>query len=342
MKSLFLLFAFFFVLEAVVVQVPLVKRSMGATQLAKRAKFLPLAHHPKGRAVQAKTPGRLVTFEYTNDFFTTNITLGTPAKTFTVVVDQTDYQFWVLDQAYFGEHTTQHFYNANDSSTSKVVDTSYYSDYIGGVAQGFTIQDSFSLQGLKVDGQTFGSVTYLQQDEDVEISVDGILGLTGSDWGFDSPLGNLIDQLDAPLYTIWIGPHVPPSQGTIQGALTLGGFDNEHCGPVAVQVAEYERTGTYVFNISQVDIGSYSRAVDFNAFQDVSLPFLGIPYTEYWELYLDLLPNYDYTYNQFTCTLVLTTYDDDSFWLGVPFTTSFCAQVDIWAHAVGFAPVKAQ
>ncbi|KAI6233351.1 Peptidase A1 domain-containing protein [Aphelenchoides fujianensis] len=262
MKSLLLLLALFFVLEAVVVQVPLEKRSLGAAQLAKRAKFLPFAHHPKGRAVQAKTPGRLVTFEYTT-------------KTFTVVVDQTDYQFWVLDQAYFGEHTTQHFYNVNDSSTSKVVDSSYYSNYIGGVAQGFTIQDSFSLQGLKVDGQTFGSVTYLQQDEDVEIPVDGILGLTDADWGFDSPLANLIDQLDAPQYTIWIGPHVPPSQGTIQGALTLGGFDSDHCGPMAVQVAEYQRAGTYVFNISQVDIGSYSRAVDFNAFQDVSLPFLG-------------------------------------------------------------------
>ncbi|KAI6240278.1 Cathepsin E-A [Aphelenchoides fujianensis] len=244
MKSLLIFAAFFLVLEAIVVQVPLEKRSVSAEQRKMRQH----ARHPKSRAVRPHAPGQFVEFDYYT-------------QTLTVVVDQTDHQFFVVD--------------ASKSSTSTGINENYRTEYFGGEAEGYTVRDAFSLQGLQVAGQTFGSVTDIIDVSPGGFPVDGVLGLTGSIFGYDSPLQNLAGQLDAPQYTIWIGPHVPPSQGTIQGTLTLGDFDSDHCGPLAVQVDQYALDQDFVFEISRVDIGAYSRSGDFYGWQDVSFSFLG-------------------------------------------------------------------
>ncbi|KAI6240360.1 Asp-1 [Aphelenchoides fujianensis] len=295
-------------LNAAVVQLPMHKRALNPAGLRDRREFverktkLQAARSFNPKFAQKLTGGKahkFVTTQYPSDFFLVNVQLGTSAQTFTVAVDSFDLSFWVLDTTYQGAVSdSQHLYNVSASSTGRKSGEDYEYFYYSGFVYGFVDTDVFSIAGLTYKKQDFGAI-YQIDDDFGPYPVDGLIGLgvpePDDPEDYHMPLANIADQLASPSYTIWLGNHVPPSVGTIQGLLTLGGADTDNCKNDGNAVQQYynDYFWVWLFNIDYVKIGKYEDDVTHYGFLNVGLPTISVPDTELRRIFSTLNPSYD-------------------------------------------------
>ncbi|KAI6240423.1 Asp-1 [Aphelenchoides fujianensis] len=295
-QPVFCLLSVFFsalLLEAAVVQLPLRKQPIKTADLQERAAFYSKAKasfnrhvNPKFAASNAAKRHRFPMLSYKNDYFVTEVSLGTPPQNFIVAIDELEAQFWVLDRSYKGSTLpSQHLYDAEKSTTSQLIDDEYEGIYLEGSALGFTINDTLQLQGLAYDGQSFGSIQTLS-DEFGQWSVDGLFGFgdIGPDefgeYPYDNPLYNVASQLDESTYTLWLSRQNVPQQGFLNGALTLGGFDSAHCDANVVSQEELFYFFAYVIEVDGISIGAYSKEQEYLGMVNIGMPFVSLPTAE--------------------------------------------------------------
>ncbi|KAI6234798.1 Asp-1 [Aphelenchoides fujianensis] len=251
-------------INAAVVQLPMHKRALNPAGLWDRREFVERkaklnaarSFNPKfAQKLAGSKAHKFVTTQYPSDFFLVNVQLGTPAQTFT----------------YF-----------------------YYSGFV----YGYVDTDVFSIAGLTYNKQDFGAI-YQIDDDFAPYPVDGLIGLgvpePDDPEDYHMPLANIADQLASPSYTIWLGNHVPPSVGTIQGLLTLGGPDGDNCKNDGNAVNQYynDYFWVWLFNVDTVKIGKYESDVQHYGFLNVGLPTISVPDTELRRIFGTLNPSYD-------------------------------------------------
>jgi len=158
------------------------------------------------------------------------ITVGTPAQPFRVLLDTGSTDFWVTSDecSRSKEACRKHRkYKSSDSSTFEKNGKKWYTLYGSGFFAGFLSQDVVEVEGLKVQKQTFAEVIQFSKVFKSEV-FDGVLGLGFPRARHAAPVfQNMVDQklVDQPVYGLWMNKDDSASVG---GSLTLGGYDSSH------------------------------------------------------------------------------------------------------------------
>ncbi|GMS90637.1 hypothetical protein PENTCL1PPCAC_12812, partial [Pristionchus entomophagus] len=198
-----------------------------------------------------------------DDVYRGEIALGTPPQNFTVLVDTGSTDLWVIDsscktEACKGNANSGYTKNDFDKGASSTFATTSKPFTIPGWCSGQTVEDVFHLAGLSQAKQGFGLANTVV-DYFGMTPVDGVFGLAwpaNRQLDVPSPLWSMLDQLDAPLFTIWLDRKATPQEATLGGLITYGALDTEHCA-AQVEYVELSSLTYWQFPMTRFSIGSY-------------------------------------------------------------------------------------
>ncbi|KAI6185578.1 Peptidase A1 domain-containing protein [Aphelenchoides besseyi] len=323
--------------------------------------------------------------EYPKEYLLTNLTVGTPAREFFLTVESGSKYLWILDETNPNVRSDQHTYNPNESSTSKFIRNDFHTATGHTDLYGTAFQDKINI-GFSFN-QAFGSISKMNSTTGrLDIALDGSLGLSWGDFGEDpevkylSPIVNMLGvySFAQQFYTLWIGPHNPSGESTVDGLITVGNFDLEHCNDAFNFVPlKIDDTYDYMhFEIDKFSMGKYTQEVASEAYLDSGSPVVQVPSDIYNLILQQIQPDYDSSLNllitscsaaaqlpswKFTinsldyeiegekyvvdlnlrndnCALALDK--SSTFVLGLPFSRSYCQIFQLIGQNVGFTKPK--
>ncbi|KAI6234898.1 Peptidase A1 domain-containing protein [Aphelenchoides fujianensis] len=263
--------------------------------------------HQSLRAPRAARPQKFNTgsqnfTDYIELFYASNITLGTP-----LIIDTSSADLWVVDDSCttsyecdglydpgYGLWKKQKFHR-NQSSTFLQNDEPFRSYAPNSFAYGFLGADTL-LGGISVSGQAFGMIDQID-GYFAYYPYDGVLGLGWPSIAHDQvtpAFQNMIPQLDAPLFTIWLDRHVKPSVGRPGGVITFGAVDQQNCDVPLVYAPLFVET-EWILNIDYFDFGTFHQSDTLAASVDTSWWFLFYPYDYEPLIMRQIHPTYDYS-----------------------------------------------
>lgn len=162
----------------------------------------------------------------------TEISLGTPAQVFKVILDTGSSNLWVPSVSCGSIACYLHTkYDSSASSTYVKNGTSFDIQYGSGSMSGFVSNDVLTIGDLEIKSQDFAEAT---QEPGLAFAFgrfDGILGLgydTISVDGMVPPVYNAIAQglLDEPVFSFYLGDTAVDEE--MGGVATFGGIDESH------------------------------------------------------------------------------------------------------------------
>ncbi|TKR76285.1 hypothetical protein L596_017444 [Steinernema carpocapsae] len=226
-------------------------------------------------------------FDYFDDFYLANITIGTPAQSFIIVPDTGSSNLWVIDsncnsqacQGYPGE-PPKHRFNTGASITYKNIGTPFSIQYGSGSCDGTLGQDTVQFAGLTVKTQVLGVASSIA-DVFGNQPVDGIMGLGWPALAVDGvipPVQNLISQgsLDKPLFSVWMDRKIQTDQGNPAGLITYGAIDGQNCDSHINYVPLTSKT-YWQFAQSGFSSGSYSYSNTDQVISDTGTSWIYAP-----------------------------------------------------------------
>ncbi|CAD31819.1 Peptidase A1 domain-containing protein [Caenorhabditis elegans] len=273
MHLIFLLFIATFC-SAAVLQLP--TKSTGSL----RAKLIQSGKYPEFLAsqhVSRLNSGALPLADYMDEIYTANITVGTPPQSASVVMGTGSANFWVVGAGCTSPacngfpdsgHTKLKFYS-NKSSSFVDLNRKFFINYPTGACSGYLGTDVLQLGGLTVKNQEFAVTTQIS-DQMGHFPLDGVLGLAWPPVAVDQitpPMQNLMPQLDAPIFTLWLDRVLQGSQGGSGGLITFGAIDTKNCDAQVNYVALSSKT-FWQFPLDGVAIGSYTSMKKDQAISD--------------------------------------------------------------------------
>ncbi|KAI6234911.1 Aspartic protease 2 [Aphelenchoides fujianensis] len=185
------------------------------------------------------------------------------------------------------------------SSTYQQVSKTFNGSTELGDVSGYLGQDTFTIGELEIPYVIFGQADRLSVSF-TNASVQGVLGLGFSDANFDnqsSVLQNAVDLdvLDNNMFTIWLQSEdgVPVDQPA--GALTLGGFDFDHC---PVDYTYVPRTSDSMFMINTVGFGTdvVKSSANYNTLVTIGASQIIVPRQVMLELTTATNAEFDWDY----------------------------------------------
>jgi len=207
----------------------------------------------------------IVINDYSNAQYYGDISVGTPAETFSVIFDTGSSNLWIPSKTCScGLHSK---YDSTKSSTYLKNGTIFKIEYGSGPVAGFLSQDVVSAGGLVVRDQTFAEVTDVS-GLGLAYSIgkfDGILGLawpTISVDGVTPFFQKLVDEkiITNPVFAFYLGSTDGPT-----GELTLGGTDPSHYTGqltwVPLNATTYWQLGLNSITVSGKSITTASKVI---------------------------------------------------------------------------------
>ncbi|VDM58176.1 unnamed protein product [Angiostrongylus costaricensis] len=215
--------------------------------------------------------------------FVGNITIGTPAQQFFVLLDTGASNLWVPGSDCDESCGAKHKFGSNSSSTFVGSNTTWSIKYEEGRAKGVLGTDTMKFGGLDeqqlaVPNTTFGLAKHISSDLKKD-PADGILGLAFTEPGTSkavSPLFNAITQnlLDHPVFTVWM-QHCGTPLRTPGGLITYGAIDTKNCGPIIAY--EPLSSSTYYQFKATIGMGNYTQTKVYEAIADTGTSLIGGP-----------------------------------------------------------------
>jgi hypothetical protein len=178
--------------------------------------------------VSSQDGNPIIINDYSNAQYYGDISVGTPAETFSVIFDTGSSNLWIPSKTCScGLHAK---YDSSKSSTYVKNGTIFKIEYGSGPVAGFLSQDVVSAGGLVVKDQTFAEVTDVS-GLGLAYSIgkfDGILGLGWPSISVDGVtpfFQKLVDEriINNTVFAFYLGSTDGPT-----GELTLGGTDPKH------------------------------------------------------------------------------------------------------------------
>ncbi|KAI6238517.1 Protein CBR-ASP-1 [Aphelenchoides fujianensis] len=220
--------------------------------------------------------------DYIDNFYVGNITLGTPPQPFQVQLDTGSSNLWMVDVScqtdqcngqdnpFLGGRWQKQKYDSSKSLTYKKNGTFFDIKYGTGEVSGELASDTLIVAGLTIADQVFGRGTAVE-DPFGYFPLDGILGLGWPALAEDQvmpPFQDVIKQLDAPLFTVWLDRHITPSLGQPGGQITYGAIDNTNCDTSNIVYTPITRERYWQFNVDSSSIGTYTNPATASAISD--------------------------------------------------------------------------
>jgi len=198
--------------------------------------------------------------DYTDEEYVGEVDIGTPAQTFSVVMDTGSANLWVPSIKCTTTRSCEgkNEYNSAKSSTYKANGEKFSIQYGTGSCSGIIDTDKVCIAGVCVNDQPFGEATSLAEFFAGE-PMDGICGLAFQALAVDRvipPVYNMIQQnlLDNPWFTVWL-----TADGNVQGKdggqITLGDYDTAHCSATCNWVPLSSAT-YYEFTLTSYKVGT--------------------------------------------------------------------------------------
>ncbi|GMS92465.1 hypothetical protein PENTCL1PPCAC_14640 [Pristionchus entomophagus] len=224
--------------------------------------------------------------DYYDDFYLGDIGLGTPYQNFTIVLDTGSSNLWVIDAActtqackgYPNSGYNKHQFDTSKSSTFVKTSQPFVIFYGSGSCKGYIATDVLNLAGLIYPTQGLGVATSIAQVFG-EQPVDGILGLGWPALAEDNvvpPIQNLLDQLDQPIFTVWLDRHVKPQEDKLGGLITYGALDNVNCDAQVDYVTLSSKT-YWQFPMTSFSVGTYNSNTKEEVISDTGTSWIGAP-----------------------------------------------------------------
>ncbi|KAK9479611.1 aspartic peptidase domain-containing protein [Lipomyces japonicus] len=186
----------------------------------------------KGQEFDAEAAHNVPLTNFVNAQYFTEISLGTPAQTFKVILDTGSSNLWVPSVGCSSIACYLHTkYDSSASSTYQKNGTGFDIQYGSGSMSGFVSNDVLTIGDLEIKSQDFAEAT---QEPGLAFAFgrfDGILGL-----GYDTisvnkmvpPVYNAIAQglLDEPVFSFYLGDNQVNEENG--GIATFGGVDESY------------------------------------------------------------------------------------------------------------------
>jgi len=198
--------------------------------------------------------------DYTDTEYVGEVDIGTPAQTFSVVMDTGSANLWVASSKCTTSRSCsgKSEYDNSKSSTYTSTGQKFSIQYGTGSCSGVIDYDTVSIAGVTVTDQPFGEATSLAAFF-ANQPLDGICGLAFQALAVDRvipPVYNMIQQnlLDNPWFTVWLTAD-GNVQGKAGGQITLGDYDGDHCSSDCTWVPLSSAT-YYEFILDGYKVGS--------------------------------------------------------------------------------------
>ncbi|GMS86160.1 hypothetical protein PENTCL1PPCAC_8335, partial [Pristionchus entomophagus] len=291
---------------------------------------------------------------YSDSIYVGEIKIGTPPQTFYVLIDTGSTDLWVVGTACKKESEenckgqpssgyAKHRFNGDASSTFS--NASYISLHLDcdlsgcdpdHILEAWVVYDVLDLSGLKFATQGFGVTDVVPLTYGLQ-PIDGVLGLgwpaksalehpdpVALPKGFVPPLWNMLDQLDQPIFTVFMSRNQEQLNATSAmegGRVTFGGFDGDNCESqinyVPINVYEYTycnmtnsnactheyRTDYEYWQIKMDDfaIGNWQAHRTYSqVFIDTATPYIGCPPDELNAILTRTGASFDSMYHLYT------------------------------------------
>jgi hypothetical protein len=233
--------------------------------------------------------------DYYDTEYIGTITLGTPAQNFEVILDTGSSNLWVPDQTCTATPCNgKNKYRSSASTTYRNDGRQWSIQYGSGSARGVLAIDKLCMAGLCFNTQIWGQAQTIASVFAGQ-PFDGILGLGWPALAVDNvppPMQNLLPQLDAPLFTVWLDLK-GPVQGAIGGLFTYGAIDAKNCQLSTIKYAPLTSQTYWQFNVNGVSVGTYSFTGTQSAISDTGTSFLAVPTTQLNGIIRALSAQYD-------------------------------------------------
>jgi hypothetical protein len=234
-----------------------------------------------------KASGSQPLIDYYDDFYLSNITLGTPPQTFTIVPDTGSSNLWVIDankcktqacKGYPQSGYKKHLFDSTKSSTYKADGQAFSIQYGSGSCNGVLGVDVVAFATLSYATQKFGLASTIADVFGYQ-PIDGIMGLGWPSLAVDNvvpPMQNLMPSLDKPLFTVWMDRKKQISMGGNAGLITYGALDMTNCPGTPAYVKLSSMT-YWQFAIDAFTVGTYNNAKSQQVISDTGTSWLGGP-----------------------------------------------------------------
>ncbi|KAI6243054.1 Protein CBR-ASP-1 [Aphelenchoides fujianensis] len=238
--------------------------------------------------------------DYLDSFYVGNITLGTPPQPFQVQLDTGSSNLWVVDVSWQTDQCNrQDNPLAEKSSTYKKNGTSFDVLSAAGEVSGELSLDTLVVAGLTIADQMFGRAT-AAYDPFGYYPLDGILGLGWPALAEDQvtpPFQDVIKQLDAPLFTVWLDRHITPSLGQPGGQITYGAIDDTDYDTSSIVYTPITRERSASSStVDSFSVSTYTSPATASAISDTGTSFIMAPYEDLLAIVDASNADYDYQY----------------------------------------------
>jgi cathepsin D len=200
--------------------------------------------------------------DYTDTEYVGEVNIGTPAQTFSVVMDTGSANLWIPSSKCTTSRSCagKSEYNSAKSSTYKATTQDFSIQYGTGSCSGTMATDKVCISDVCVKDQPFGEATSLAAFFAGQ-PMDGICGLAFQALAVNRaipPVYNMIQQnlLDNPWFTVWLTAD-GNVQGKAGGQITLGDYDTAHCSSTCDWVPLSSAT-YYEFTLDGYKVGKAS------------------------------------------------------------------------------------
>jgi hypothetical protein len=262
------------------------------------------AAHRKALEKQILASGNQPLIDYYDDFYLSNITLGTPPQTFTIVPDTGSSNLWVIDatkckaqacNGYPNSGYTKHLFDPTKSSTYKADGQAFSIQYGSGSCNGILGIDVFSVAGISYATQKFGLASSIADVFGYQ-PIDGIMGLGWPALAVDNvvpPMQNLMSTLDKPLFSVWMDRKQKVSMGGNAGLITYGAIDTSNCD-AQVSYVKLSSMTYWQFAMTGFTMGSYSNMKSVQVISDTGTSWLGGPQADIAAIVKQTKAQYDF------------------------------------------------
>jgi len=238
-------------------------------------------------AVQAaRASGSDGLIDWYDDFYLSNITVGTPPQEFTIVPDTGSSNLWVIDSTcnaqrcmgYPNSGWAKRRFTRTASSTFVDSPTPFSIQYGSGSCSGRIGTDSVRFATMTIANQGFGYATTIADVFGYQ-PIDGIMGLGWPDLAVAQvvpPVQNLLPQLDAKLFVAWLDLRGLVFGDNRGGLMTYGALDNTNCASQIDYVPLSSRT-YWQFTVAGFSIGSQTQMRNMEVISDTGTSWIGGP-----------------------------------------------------------------